>query len=128
MVLTMNNFEFNGEHHLQIGGTAMGTKAAPNYAVTTVNHFEQTHKYTYRLLPILWIRYIDDIFSTWQHGEHELNMFIDHVNSCHPTLKFTYKCSTNSVNILDTTVILDNQNHIYTNIYSKVTDTHMDLS
>ena len=106
----------------------MGTKAAPNYAVTTVNHFEQTHVYTYHLQPILWIRYIDDIFSIWQHGEHELNMFIDHLNSCHPTLKFTHECSTKSVNFLDTTVILDNHNHIYTTVYSKATDTHMYLS
>ena len=26
------NFEFNGEHYFQIGGTAMGTALAPNYA------------------------------------------------------------------------------------------------
>ena len=28
-VLTYNNFKFNGQHYLQIGGTAMGTKLAP---------------------------------------------------------------------------------------------------
>ena len=32
MVLTMNNFEFNGEHYLQVGGSAMGTRLAPSYA------------------------------------------------------------------------------------------------
>ena len=26
------NFTFNEEHYLQIGGTAMGTTVAPNYA------------------------------------------------------------------------------------------------
>ena len=32
MVLTKNNFEFNGEHYLQISGTAMGTRVAPSHA------------------------------------------------------------------------------------------------
>ena len=31
-VLHMNNFQFNIENYLQIGGTAMGTSMAPSYA------------------------------------------------------------------------------------------------
>ena len=31
LVLHKNNFQFNGEHYLQIVGTAMGTKVAPSY-------------------------------------------------------------------------------------------------
>ena len=89
MVLTMNNFEFDGQHYLQVGGTAMGTRAAPNYAIICVNEFEETHVYTYRLQPLLWVRYIDDIFMLWQHGSTELTSFIEHLNTCHPTFKFT---------------------------------------
>jgi hypothetical protein len=32
MVLKKNNFTFNGDHYLQINGTAIGTKMAPYYA------------------------------------------------------------------------------------------------
>jgi hypothetical protein len=32
MVHRKNNFIFNGDHYLQINGTAMGTKMAPSYA------------------------------------------------------------------------------------------------
>jgi hypothetical protein len=32
MVLKKNNFTFNGDHYLQINGTAMGTNMAPSYA------------------------------------------------------------------------------------------------
>jgi len=32
LVLKCNNFEFNGDHNLQVQGTAMGTKMAPSYA------------------------------------------------------------------------------------------------
>ena len=31
-VLKLNNFIFNGEHYIQIKGTAMGTRVAPNFA------------------------------------------------------------------------------------------------
>ena len=33
-------FEFNGDHYLQIGGTAMGTALAPNYANIFMDKFE----------------------------------------------------------------------------------------
>ena len=32
LVLKNNNFTFDGNHYLQINGTAMGTKVAPSYA------------------------------------------------------------------------------------------------
>ena len=32
MILTMNNFEFEDNHYLQLHGTAMGTTVAPAYA------------------------------------------------------------------------------------------------
>ena len=46
MVLTMNNFDFEGRHYLQVGGTAMGTKVAPSFANTYMGWFENQHVYT----------------------------------------------------------------------------------
>ena len=40
LVLHNMSFEVNGEHFLQIGGTAMGTALAPNYANLFMNRFE----------------------------------------------------------------------------------------
>ena len=57
-VLTMNNFEFAGKHYLQVGGTAMGTRAAPNFAILFMNSFEEQHVYTYHTQPYTWLRYI----------------------------------------------------------------------
>ena len=39
-VLTKNNFKFNGQHYLKVGGTSMGTNAAPSYANTYMSKFE----------------------------------------------------------------------------------------
>ena len=40
IVLYSMNFTFNEEHYLQIGGTAMGTALAPNYANIFMDRFE----------------------------------------------------------------------------------------
>jgi hypothetical protein len=40
-VLNFNNFMFNGEHFLQISGTAMGTKMAPSYANIFMGRLER---------------------------------------------------------------------------------------
>jgi hypothetical protein len=42
VVLKKNNFTFNGDHYLEINGTAMGTKMAPSYANTFKGIFEAT--------------------------------------------------------------------------------------
>ena len=39
--------------------------------------------------PLVWWRYIDDIFMIWQQGEEALKEFLKIINSCHPTIKFT---------------------------------------
>jgi len=39
MVLKMNDFQFKGVNFLQVGGTAMGTKVAPSYAVNFMGDF-----------------------------------------------------------------------------------------
>lgn len=66
MVLEMNNFQFNGQHYLQIGGTAMGTRVAPTFDNIFMAHFEATHVYTYPLQPALWLCFIDNVFMLWR--------------------------------------------------------------
>ena len=38
-VLSLNNFQFDGQNYLQVGGTAMGTRVAPSYANIFMNDF-----------------------------------------------------------------------------------------
>ena len=38
------------------------------------------------LQPLIWKRYIDDIFVVWTHGEESLHTFINHLNTSHPTI------------------------------------------
>jgi hypothetical protein len=68
-VLTKNNFQFNGEHYLQIGGTSMGTRMAPNFADLYMAYFEALFVYTYGTQPLVWVRYLDFylFFCSEQH-------------------------------------------------------------
>jgi peptide-methionine (R)-S-oxide reductase len=124
LVLELNNFEFNDKHYLQVGGTAMGTRVAPSFANIFMSDFEDTHVYTWHLQPTSWYRYIDDIFCIWPHGQETLTEFVDHLNSCHPTIKFTAESSRSSVNFLDVTVNLEQNGAITTTLYTKPTDSH----
>ena len=128
-VLKMNNFDFAGRHFLQIGGTAMGTKVAPSFANTYMGWFESTHVYTYHTQPLLWVRYIDDIFVIWQHGREAFSAFETHLNQCVPSIKFETDLSDQEVHFLDVTVSLNQEtNSITTSLYTKPTDAHNYLS
>ena len=123
-VLKCNYFDFHGRHFLQVGGTAMGTKVAPSYANTFMGWFEETYVYTYHLQPLVWKRFIDDIFLIWQYGETELNLFISYLNNCMNCMKFEAEKSTRSVHFLDTTVNVDQDGILTTSLYTKPTDSH----
>ena len=112
-----------GKHYLQIGGSSMGTKAAPAYANCYMDKFERDFVYKYKLQPLLWKRYLDDCFCIWQHGEEELNKFFEFLNTRSHSIKFTMECSQTQVPFLDTLVkIVDNQ--IVSDLYCKPTDSH----
>ena len=46
----------------QILGTALGTKFAPPYACIFMDHVEDKFLQTQKFQPLVWFRYIDDIF------------------------------------------------------------------
>ena len=78
------------------------------------------------LKPYIWWRYIDDIFLIWEHSEESLKLFLEKINSIHPTIKFTADWSCSSVDFLDVKVIMKD-GKIITDLYVKRTDTHQYL-
>ena len=105
----------------------MGTALAPNYANLFMDRFEIKALENWLRKPIIWLRFIDDIFMIWQHGRDELDKFIVYLNQIHENTKFTSEVSTHSVNFLDTTVKIDTDNTLYTTLYEKPTDTYLYL-
>lgn len=121
LVLELNAFEFNDKHFRQVSGTAMGTKMAPSYANIFMGMLESKFLADYPFQPLVYKRFIDDIFIIWTHGEDELRYFINKYNQAHPTIKFTPVYSSTSVNFLDVTVTIDN-GKLTTKLYRKPSD------
>ncbi len=105
----------------------MGSKCSPTVSNLFVEEIEKKFVYTYKFQPLLWKRFIDDIFFIWTYLKEELNLFIEHLNSRHPTIKFTTIISKTRVDYLDTTVKVDDDGEVYTTLYTKPTDTHIYL-
>ena len=126
LVLKNNYFEHNEGIYHQKSGTAIGTKFAPSYAIISMGDFEEKALEGATLKPWLWWRYIDDIFLVWEHGEDSLLSFINYLNDLHPTIKFTYKYSKDSIEFLDVLVIREGTG-IKTDLFVKETDTHQYL-
>ena len=123
-ILKHNYFEFNSNFYLQTHGTAMGTRTAPSYANIFMADLENKllDNSPNNLQPLIWKRYIDDIFVVWKHGEESLHTFINHLNTSHPTIKFEHEYSHSNIHFLDTTVTLTQQGTLVTSLYTKPTD------
>ncbi|KAJ7324733.1 hypothetical protein JRQ81_017753 [Phrynocephalus forsythii] len=61
-VLTHNCFFFDNKNYLQINGTAMGTRMAPQYVKIFMADLEQRFLNHCTQKPLLYLRYIEDIF------------------------------------------------------------------
>ena len=64
---------------------------------------------TQAVKPLMWLRYIDDMFFIWNESEAKLDEFLENLNNFHPYLKFTSEKSKKSVNFLDVKVSLTDQ-------------------
>ena len=71
-VLKNSYFEFGNKIKQQNSGTAIGTKFAPPYSCIFMSDLETKFLEGQQLQPLVWLRYIDDIFFTWTHGEENL--------------------------------------------------------
>ena len=123
-ILTLNYFEFNGRVYHQVSGTAMGTKMAPNYANLFMGDLEEKLISRYPVKPLLWLRYIDDIFCIFPGSLEDGQAFLHYLNSQHRSIKFTADVSTTNVHFLDVDVHLQPNGHFTTSLYRKPTDTY----
>ena len=60
----------------------------------------------------------------YDNGGEELAKLLEHMNTAHPTIKFTYEFSRESVNFQDIRIIKGEGGEIITDLYTKPTDAH----
>ena len=87
----------------------MGSKVSPGLAILYIymGDFEEKYMYTYHLQPLIFIRYIDDIFIIWPRTLEELDAIIDHLNGCTDSIHFTSDVSKTEINFLDIKIKLE---------------------
>ena len=101
LILKENYFQFSGKDYLQIHGMAMGSKMAVVFANVFMAKIEQAILRQNKEKPLVWKRFIDNIFRLWDTKKEEI--FIAKANAYHHTIKFTAEVSEIET-FLDTTV------------------------
>ena len=133
MILTSNAFRFGNEYYRQRTGTALGTSMGPNYLNLFMENFEQNLRRNYSqktgLSPLVWFRFIDDIYFKWTSNKDLLDHFISFTQNYSKSknlkskIKFEINLSTNEVHFLDVTVSLK-QGKLRKILFTKLTDSH----
>ena len=105
----------------------MGIRMAPSFANIFLYYLEENFLSTppNDLKPLIWKRYIDDIFMIWPHGTDSLHEFIDYMNDFHPTIKFQFSFSSKEVHFLDTTIYVTEEGELKSSLYTKPTDSSL---
>ena len=107
----------------------MGTKLAPSYANIYMGYLEKKLLANAPHKPDLYLRFTDDIFCIFTTGEQSVEEFVEYMNNAHNSIKFTAEMSKDSLPFLDTRVTVDHTNNsVYTELYTKDTDTQNYLS
>ena len=121
--LTNNDFNFNGEFFLQILGTAMGKRFAPGLANLYLLELDKKATSGFPIKPLLFIRYLDDIFFIWPGTVETLKQFEAYLNNLIPDIKIKLEYSTKEIPFLDV-MIYNKENTLQTKTFFKETDTH----
>ena len=114
----------------------MGTPMAANYANLFMDMFEISllndfHKRTGKK-PLIWLRFIDDIFFIWTDGAVLLKEFLafcqkySETKNTKSAIKFEISQSSKTINFLDVCITI-NQQTLSTTVFSKHTDAHIYL-
>ena len=130
MTLTRNDFEFYDKFYLQTCGCAMGRKYSPSYADIYLANWEEEALKRCVHRPLLYLRYLDDLFGLWTESKESFLEFVKVLNSQHPRIKLKHNLQTQEVEFLDTVVFFTEIDHttatkkLATKVYFKETDRH----
>ena len=103
----------------------MGSPLSPILASLYMEYFEEIALKSTETVPSLWLRYVDDTFVIWPHGEDTLPDFLKHLNSIRSPIQFTMEKELGgSLPFLDVLVTRDQkQGNVKTSVYRRPTHT-----
>lgn len=125
--LCSNDFRFGDSYYVQTCGVAMGKSFAPHLANLYLQDFDERARDSFNIKPLLYTRYIDDVFFVWPGSLSQLSLFETYLNSLIPGIRLNFSHDPLSISFLDTTVFVDNLT-LLTKVYFKPTDRRTLLS
>ena len=131
IIMTCNVFKFSDYFFLQLIGTAMGTPAAPAYAILyfAIRELQLKHFETWMGA---YFRYIDDVFAVWLtdsdpvQDELQWNNFKKMINN-YGILKWDISERSRNAVFLDLQLTIDEEGNIDTKIYEKAMNLYLYL-
>ena len=102
----------------------MGTRMAPSFASLFMGKLEMDCLESCDKTPLIWLRFLDDIFMVWNHSEQELHEFISKINKFHYTIKFTFNYSNKEATFLDVNIKMKENGELDTSVHEKATNCH----
>lgn len=79
-------------------------------------------------LPLIYFRYLDDIWGIWTHSAKDFEGFVQTLNNHHPSIKLKPTLDPTEINFLDTTTFkgldFNRTGKLDIKIYFKPTDSH----
>ena len=92
-----------------------GENNAPNYTNIFMAEWEKKALRKCTKLPLIYLRYLDDIFSIWRHGEVEFLNFLNTLNNHQRCIQLTSIFKGDHFR---------NTGRFYSKVFFKLTDTH----
>ena len=125
LMLENNDFEFNGDIFLQTCGCPMGKIIGPAAANIYLIDFDAAAVSGFRIKPLVFFRFLDDVFLFWKGTLKDLEEYENYLNSLIPGIEIKLQASLLSANFLDITVFkkfCNGKTIVGTKVYVKPTD------
>jgi hypothetical protein len=115
-------FSYRGDLYQQSEGAAMGSPVSPIIANLFMEHFESKALSSFHTPVKLWVRYMDDTMAVLKTDS--IDDFTTHINSQHPSIKFTIEKETEGrIAMLDTQIMRQPDGTLQFTVYRKPTHT-----
>ena len=86
LCLKSTYFQFGKSFYEQVEGAAMGSPLSPIVANIFMEDFEARALETSPWKPMMWCRYVDDVFVIWPQGDQQLEEFHCHLKGLNPSI------------------------------------------